>query len=266
MTGHDHQDHQDHRTEGPAQAGRNLAELANRLRLSVAAEPGGAAPAWAGRFAAAALCWRQLGRECGLADFAALAAGLEELAAVLAQACGPDPAATARLAAVDAQLAALLERHDAGVSGAELCALPDWGALALGRAAPGPVPAGPDGDGAVVLLVASPFLQGILASRLDAAGRPAVAVATPEAVLPLLAGPRPPALVLCDNDEPTNHLRRLRRLLAGQASPALVLVASAGGTVRGRERRALAVGADAVWPEPWRVEQLPGAGKAGGST
>lgn len=266
MTGQVHLAHPDHRAQGPAQAGRDLAELANRLRLSVAAAPGGAAPAWAGRFAAAALCWRQLGRECRLADFAALAAGLDELAAVLAQDCGLDPAATARLAAVDAGLTALLERHDAGVPGAELCALPEWGALGPGRAAPVPGPAGPAGDRAVALLVASPFLQGILVSRLDAAGRLAATVATPEALLPLLAGPRPPVLVVCDNDEPTNHLRRLRRLLGGRAAPALILVASAGGTVRGRERRARAVGADAVWPEPWRVEQLPGAGTAGGST
>lgn len=253
MTGHDHHDH------GPARAGRELAELADRLRRSVAQAPGAMTAAWAGRFAAAARCWRQVGRETGLGEFAELAASLESVAAALTAAGALEPDATAALAAADARLAALLQRYDAGLSGAALRAGPGW--PLLGAALPASAGAGPAGP--VALLVASPFLRGVLSSRLDAAGRVTVSVGDPGRVPALLAGPGAPTLILCDNEEPTNHLRRLRRLLGEGAGPPLVLVASGGGSDRVRARRARALGADAVWPEPWRAEQLPASAAPG---
>ncbi|MFO7607646.1 MAG: hypothetical protein R6X35_00425 [Candidatus Krumholzibacteriia bacterium] len=259
MTGHDHHG------DGPARAGRELAELADRLRRSVVEAPGAMAAAWAGRFAAAARCWRRVGRESDLDDFADLAAGLEAVAAALEAGGALQPDLTAALALADARLAALLQRYDDGLSAAALGVGSGWSLLAAAEAeaAPAPVPMDAAPAGPVALLVASPFLRGVLASRLDAAGRLTVSVADPALVPVLLAGPDAPVLILCDNEEPTNHLRRLRRLLGEGIGPPLVLVASGGGSDRVRARRALAVGADAVWPEPWRAEQLPAPAATG---
>ncbi|MFN2371091.1 MAG: hypothetical protein ABR506_08055, partial [Candidatus Krumholzibacteriia bacterium] len=197
--------------------------------------------------------------------FADLAAGLEAVAAALEAGGALHPDLTAALALADARLAALLRRYDDGLTAAALGVGSGWSLLAAAEAeaapapapAPAPVPADAAPAGPVALLVASPFLRGVLASRLDAAGRLTVSVADPAHVPVLLAGPAAPVLILCDNEEPTNHLLRLRRLLGEGIGPPLVLVASGGGSDRVRARRARAVGADAVWPEPWRAEQLP---------
>jgi len=245
--------------DGPALAGRNLAELADRLRLRPGGGVAGTAPAWISRLLAAARLWRVVGDETGLQGCGDLAAGLEAVAEAVHAGGALDDATAARLGLIDAALTDLLARRDAGLTPARLAADPAWRTLVPHRAgrAPAVAAAGPVADAAVVLLVGSPFLREILASRLAAAGHATVSAAAPADVPPLLAGPRPPALVLCDNEEPTNHLRALRRLLAGAPGPALVLVASGTGPAAGGVRRARAVGADGIWPEPWRAEQLP---------
>ncbi len=255
--------------DGPALAGRDLAELADRLRLRPGGGVTGTAPAWISRLLAAARLWRVVGDETGLRGCGDLAAGLEALAEAVHVGGALDDAAAARLARLDAGLTDLLARRDAGLDPGQLAADPAWRTLVRHHAEHGPAlgaAAPPAVESAVALLVASPFLREILASRLAAAGHPVAAAAAPADVPALLAGPRPPALVLCDNEEPTNHLRTLRRLLAGASgpAPALVLVASGVGPSAGRVRRARAAGADGVWPEPWRAEQLPLPPAAGG--
>jgi CheY-like chemotaxis protein len=244
-----------HEHDGPALAGRNLAELADRLRLSVG-DGSGSAGAWHNRFAAAARCWRQVAVESGSDACLDLGAALDSLAGALAETAVLSADDRLALTRADAVLEGLLERRDAE-GDAVLADRAAW--LAVTAEAAAVPPAAPGPAGLIVLLVASPFLRATLASRLEGAGRPVLAVREAADVPALLAQAGAPALVLADNEEPTNHLRSVRRLLAGRPgpAPALVLVASAAEPANGRERRARAVGADAVWPEPWRPEALP---------
>ncbi len=254
MAGHGREHH------GPAAAGERLAELADRLRRCVGGGNPAGDPVWPSRLAAAAGCWRLVAREGGVPGCGALADGLQDLATALADGPPPEADLPARLAALDADLADLLATYDAD-GGAGLAADPRWAQVAPAAAAPArpPLPAA-EADQDLILLIASPFLRDVLGSRLASSGRPVLPVTDPAAALrQLRSRPRRPALVICDNEEPTNHLRRLRRLLAGSGEPppALFLVSTAGERAAGRERRARSAGADGVWAEPWRPEQLP---------
>jgi CheY-like chemotaxis protein len=72
------------------------------------------------------------------------------------------------------------------------------------------------------------------------------------------AGAIPTALI-CDNLEPSNHLREIRARLTEtlpERLPPLVLIATGSGPARHLERRAAALGARGVWAEPFQVEDL----------
>ncbi len=251
-----------HADDRPWAVVKAMAELADQLRLCVGEEPSAAAPAWQGRLLASGRWWRRAGVESGLGGCAELAAALESAAAALGVGAAPDPALQIRLLQLDSELTVLARDYDTGCLDPERC-LPE---LRLEAPAAAAIPAEP-ADEPVVLLVASPFLREVLASRLAEAGRRVLAAASPAEVPALLAGPRPPQLILCDNEEPTGHLRRLRRLLAGAPAPlpALVLVASGAGAPPGGQRRARAAGADGIWVEPWPAERLPLVRAAGGN-
>ena len=250
-----------HADERPWAVVKAMAELADQLRLCVGEVPTAAAPAWQGRLAAAGRWWRRAAVESGLAGCAELAAALERAAAAWADGAAPDAALQAQLLELEAELAELARQFDAQALDPRRCP------FAARPATPPPALAAPAGDEPVVLLVASPFLRHVLSSRLAAAGRRVLEATEPDQVPGLLAAPAPPQLILCDNEEPTAHLRRLRRLLAGAPGPlpALVLVASGAEAVPGRQRRARAAGADGIWAEPWQAECLPVTGTAGGN-
>ena len=251
-----------HTDDRPWAVVKAMAELADQLRLCVGDEPSAAAPAWQGRLLAAGRWWRRAGVESGLGGCRELAAALERAAAALGEGAAPDAALQARLLQLDAELATLAGHFDAGSLDPERC-LPEPRRDPAATAANPAVPT----DDPVVLLVASPFLREVLASRLAAAGRRVLEAASPAEVPTLLAGPHPPQLILCDNEEPTGHLRRLRRLLAGAPPPlpALVLVASGAGALPGGQRRARLAGADGIWAEPWPADRLPLARAATGN-
>lgn len=252
-----------HTDDRPWAVVKAMAELADQLRHCVGDEPSAVAPAWQGRLQAASRWWRRAGVESGLAGCGELAAALARAAAALGEGAAPDAALQARLLLLDAELGTLARHFDAGTLDPER-GLPESRREAAGKDA---TPAAPAAE-PVVLLVASPFLREVLASRLAAAGRRVLEAASPAEVPALLAGPQPPPLILCDNEEPTGHLRRLRRLLAGAPPPlpALVLVASGAGALPGGQRRAHKAGADGIWAEPWPAERLPLARAATGNT
>lgn len=254
-----------HADDRPWAVVKAMAELADQLRHCVGEEPSAAAPAWQGRLAAAGRWWRRAGVESGLGGCTELAVALERAAEAWGEGAAPDAALQARLLQLEAELAVLTGQFDAGALDPQRCPSPARTAMSWPIATAAAL--APAGDEPVVLLVASPFLREVLSSRLAAAGRRVLEATTPADVLTLLAVPHPPRLILCDNEEPTAHLRRLRRLLAGApgALPALVLVASGAEAVPGRQRRAQAAGADGIWAEPWLAERLPAARGAGGN-
>ena len=68
-----------------------------------------------------------------------------------------------------------------------------------------------------------------------------------------------PDILLCDNLEPTLHLTTVRAGLPTtdtEAGPALVLLASSGGSPASLRERARIVGARGTWAEPFRPADL----------
>jgi len=260
----------DERDQGPALLGAAVAELASRLRHAASYGRGPGHGVWPNRLAAASRCWDRVAAETAHHGFGRLAAALAELGAVLDAAPSGDAALAGRLHALDAGLARMLTRFDAGCDARGFAADPAWSALGAGIRAEAPPaphtdpPARPGAaDDPVALLVDSPFLRGVLHARLAGAGRRVLPLHAPAEAPGLLRSTDPPRLVLCDNEEPTNNLRRLRDLLGTE--PFLVLVSAAGGA-DALSRRAQASGADAVWPEPWSPQDLPRGRSARGAS
>jgi len=261
----------DREHDGPARAGRDLAELADRLRRSVGGGDAPAAGAWSSRFAALAAAWGCFAEENADPGCAALADALVDLAAALDGSPVVDGDGRLELTRHDLALGRLIARCDAaGVASvtADADAWQDFGARpAPDSGAPAAAAAPARQPGPVILLVASPFLRDTLAARLAGAGRSLVTAAGVDEARALLRRAPDGGLVLCDNEEPTNHLRRLRSALGGAPAGRVtfVLVAAGSDANGGQSRRAQAVGADAVWAEPWRPEHLARLGSPAGA-
>jgi hypothetical protein len=255
---------------GPAQLGAALAELASRRRLAASADCGAGNPPWSNRLAAAARCWDRVGVETARDEFGRLAIGLADLGAALAASPDAAPDLLVRLHRLDAGLTSLLLRYDAACAPDVLVADVSWATLAAAVRGENPGPVRPDeagrpteAAGPVALLVTSPFLRDVLCARLADAGCRVLHLDEPGDAPALLQAADPPCCLLCDNEEPTNNLRRLRGLLGPE--PFLVLVGAADGA-EDENRRARALGADATWPEPWASERLPRCRSARGTS
>ena len=78
-----------------------------------------------------------------------------------------------------------------------------------------------------------------------------------------------PAVVICDNLEPTNHLRLLRQNIGvdpRRAVPQFVLLAAGRGATEAEARRSRSLGAIGAWCEPFAVADLQNVLAQGGLT
>ncbi|MCB1184997.1 hypothetical protein KDM41_16335 [bacterium] len=111
----------------------------------------------------------------------------------------------------------------------------------------------------VALVLDGSFRRSLLTERLRECGCRVAELEGPDDLPALVAAAEPPALLLCDNLEPTRHLAAVRaRLgqLAPEDAPPLVLVAGAGETADRLRERARSLGARGAWTEPWRAADL----------
>jgi CheY-like chemotaxis protein len=126
-------------------------------------------------------------------------------------------------------------------------------------AEPGRADAGPPGAPSLVLLVDSSFLRERIRDKLQEAGFRVELPEDPGRTLAHLE--REPAVqaVLCDNLEPTRHLVRLAAEVADHSMgrvPPFILVAGGALVHEEGDRRARALGAQAVWADPFRAADL----------
>ena len=112
----------------------------------------------------------------------------------------------------------------------------------------------------VLLLIDSDFRRSELQRRLDQAGHRVRAVAGADSTSLGSSELADLGLVLCDNLEPSNNLVAARTALGRDrrdAGPRLVLVVGRGAVSPAAEtERAVRLGADGIWMEPYHLEDL----------
>ena len=113
----------------------------------------------------------------------------------------------------------------------------------------------------LALLIDSPLRRNHLQESLQATYPRVSIMGDPQEVLPWVNRVVGKTAILCDNIEPSNNLRLLRKLLVGgvfrSELPRLILVAPGGGPHPDHlERRATALGAWGVWLEPFELGNL----------
>ncbi len=115
----------------------------------------------------------------------------------------------------------------------------------------------------VVLLVAGKLRQEQLTHKLSQLGYGVVKAESVAGVMALNARQGPVRAIICDNQEPTNHLASLASLgqqlqTAEAGLPPLILVGPASNHSRGAPHRARALGADGLWVEPFVLDPWTG--------
>lgn len=236
-----------------AQAARELAELADRLRL-FRSGPGGAPPAGVARLAVGARLLIRLSAETGHGDTARLGEAAQALARSVEQA----PAAVdENLLDLVSNLAGLLEQclaaADDGTPAGEFLERQDWsllGALEFGTG-------GHDaGRRPALLVVASRFRRDAVRDKLAGAGVPCEQLDDPRSVAVRLEREPAPRWIICDDQEPERRLAALCGILdarGGARPPVILLVAGAAAG----EKSAARPGADSIWIEPFDPADLP---------
>jgi CheY-like chemotaxis protein len=115
----------------------------------------------------------------------------------------------------------------------------------------------------VVLLVAGKLRREQLTHKLNGLGYGVLKVENVAEVLARNAQEGPVRAIICDNQEPTNHLASLASLgqqlqTADGGLPPLILVGPASGHSQGAPHRARALGADGLWVEPFALDPWTG--------
>lgn len=115
--------------------------------------------------------------------------------------------------------------------------------------------------GLVGLLVAGPLRRENVRQKLSERGYQVREAGNPAAALGLLEGVSVVRALVCDCQEPTNHLHQLVRALSGKGQqgggrPPLILIAGGAGPAAISENRARHLGADGLWRAPFHEDPL----------